>query len=106
LLELVRETESAPEALVEVHVIWIGNNAIVGLPGEFFSEYGQVIRQGSQAARTFVVELANGWHGYVPTLSAFEGGGYETWLARSSKLVPEAGDTIAECAVRMLRRRR
>ena len=106
LLELVREVEMAPNALIEVHVIWIGDNAIVGLPGEFFSEYAQVIRQGSQAEKTFVVELANGWHGYVPTPSAFGGGGYETWLARSSKLEPEAGAMVTECAVGMLRRRK
>jgi hypothetical protein len=40
------------------------------------------------------VALANGCHGYVPTPEAFGGGGYETWLCRSSKLEPRAGDKL------------
>jgi len=49
-----------------------------------------------------IVELANDWVGYVPTKKAFGEGGYETELARSSKLVPEAEDVFVETACELL----
>ena len=41
--------------------------------------------------------------GYLPTQRAFAGGGYETRLARSSQLVPEAGEQLVELALSLLR---
>jgi hypothetical protein len=49
-----------------------------------------------------VVELANGICGYVGTQEAFLGGGYEVRTARCSYLAPEAGNRIADTAVRLL----
>jgi hypothetical protein len=106
LVELMEETGASPQVDFEVQVMWIGDTALVGLPGEMFSEFAIRIREASPAAHTFIIELANGWHGYVPTRHAFEGGGYETWLARSSKLVPEAGDMITDCVIGLLNARR
>jgi len=51
-----------------------------------------------------VVELANGWHGYVPTREAFAHGGYEARLGYQSRLVPEAGNLMCETALRLLTR--
>ncbi|MEW6359109.1 MAG: hypothetical protein AB1696_22435 [Planctomycetota bacterium] len=87
-----------------VSAMRIGDLAIVGLPGEIFAEIGLGIKKRSPFKRTFVVELANDWIGYIPTKRAFEGGGYETWLARSSRAAPEAGEMMAESAVRQLRK--
>jgi len=39
----------------------------------------------------------------VPTPEAFTRGGYETWPSGTSKLVPEAGDTIADATIGLLR---
>lgn len=41
--------------------------------------------------------------GYVPTQEAFERGGYETTLGPPGKVAPGAGETIAECAIRLIR---
>jgi hypothetical protein len=43
---------------------------------------------------TLISELTDGYVGYVPTERAFTRGGYETWAAPSSQLVPEAGEQI------------
>ncbi|NOZ20531.1 MAG: hypothetical protein GXP25_05510 [Planctomycetes bacterium] len=85
-----------------VSAMRIGDLALVGLPGEIFVEIGLEIKKRSPFKHTFCVELANDWIGYIPTKRAFEGGGYETWLARSSRAVPEAGEMMVESAVRQL----
>jgi len=88
---------------VSVGVVRIGEGAIVFLPGEIFVEYGLQIKEQSPFQPTFVVELTNSGLGYVPTRQAFaEGTGYEERLARSSKLVPEAGDMMVEAALELL----
>lgn len=87
---------------VEVQVIAVGNVAFVGYPGEIFTEFGLQTKAQSPFANTFVVELANGWHGYIPTLEAFAHGGYETRLGYTSRLAPETGEQIVTTALGLL----
>ena len=80
-----RRTLSAAERKEEtVDVILqtfrIGENVIVGIPFETFAEIGLALKKESPFARTMVVGLANGRHGYLPTPGQHELGGYETWL--------------------------
>jgi hypothetical protein len=88
---------------VEVQAIAIGDVAVVGYPAEYFVEFGLRTRAESPFAATLVAELANGWHGYVPTREAFQHGGYETRLGDASWLAPEAGDMICEAGVALLK---
>jgi len=78
----------------EIDACRIGDYGFVTLPGEIFVEFGLDIKLKSPAKRTFVVELANGIVGYVPTKRAFAGGGYEQRTATSSKLDPVAGEMM------------
>ena len=87
---------------VEIQVILIGDTAIVGYPAEYFTEFGLRTKAESPFPTTFVVELANGWHGYVPTREAFARGGYEPRIGYQSRLVPEAGDQMCETALDLL----
>lgn len=103
LMLLQREREKDPNASAELMAIRIGDAAIIGIPAEFFAELGLQIKASSPWHPTFVVELANGCVGYIPTAEAFTGGGYETDLVRSSKLVPEAGEMVVQKAVQLLR---
>jgi len=101
----IKEFLQAPrEVRTWVQVLAIGRlAAIVGLPGEIFVELGLKIKENSPFEYTFVVELANDWVGYVPTLEAFrQKGGYETTIG-PNKLVPEAGEMMVDAAVRMLK---
>lgn len=86
----------------EIQVLKIGDLAVVGLPGEFFVEFGLEIKRRSPAAATLVVGLANGSLGYVPTEVSFAEGGYEPTSWRYSKLAPEAGKMCVEAAVEQL----
>lgn len=85
---------------LDVQVFRLSNNtAIVTLPGEFFVEYGLMIKNLSPFANTIIVEMANNGVNYVPTKKAFSQGGYEV---ENSRLAPGGGETLAEAAVQML----
>lgn len=86
-----------------VQVLAINDTAFVGVPGELFVELGRAIKQQSPFRRTYIVELANDYVGYIPTRVAFEEGGYEVLDARSSKVAPQAGEILVEQCVRLLR---
>lgn len=93
-LELEEMQRVEPVIPAEVAAFRLADYAIITLPGEIFVEFGFDLKLKSPAKRTFVVELANGIIGYVPTKRAFEGGGYEQRTATSSKLDPVAGEML------------
>ncbi len=92
-----------PEVECEVQAVQIGPAVYLSNPAEYFCRFGLNIKQRSQFPFTWVVELANGCVGYVPTPDALgeHGGGYEPRLALSSKLVPEAGQMIEDASVEL-----
>lgn len=91
-------------AEVEVQTIRVGDTAFVGVPGEYFVEYGMSIKEWSPFDQTFVGELANNSFGYIPTLDAFHPGTYETTPILSATLEPSAGVRIANAAGQLLRK--
>ncbi|HEY3284892.1 MAG TPA: hypothetical protein VGN26_21675 [Armatimonadota bacterium] len=88
---------------VRLNVLRVGDAAICACPAELFVEYGLRIRELSPAKVNLLAELTDGYVGYVPTRLAFQRGGYETWPAPTSQLVPEAGDPIVETTTHLLR---
>lgn len=103
LILLAEDKKKEPNVYAELMAISIDGSAIITVPGELFCDLGKRIKAESGFDITFVVELANGCVGYLPTIEAFDGGGYETDLARSSKLIPEAGNMVVEKAVELLK---
>ena len=84
---------------IEIQAIQIGPAILLANPSEYFCQYGLDIKKRSKFPYTFVIELANGCCGYVPTEDAFDpkhGGGYETVLTSGSKLEIKAGRKIME----------
>lgn len=65
---------------VKIQAVRLGDFAICAIPFEVFVEIGLDLKKRSPFARTMVVGLANGRHGYLPTLEQHPLGGYETWL--------------------------
>jgi hypothetical protein len=87
-----------------VQVLRLGDVALACIPAEYFTEHGLRIKMQSPVESTLVVSLANGWVGYVPTVEAFSRPcGHETTNALWSKLIPEAGDMLADTALELLR---
>jgi hypothetical protein len=80
----------------------IGDVGIAAIPCEVFAETGLVIKRDSPLPKTFTVELANGYGGYLPTAEQHRLGGYETWPARSSHLEVDAEGKIRAEILRLL----
>ncbi|MBO5743856.1 MAG: hypothetical protein J6R68_06205 [Clostridia bacterium] len=77
----------------EVHTIKLGSVAIATNPFELFLDYGNQIKARSHAEQTFLIQLANGIEGYLPTEKAEKGGHYSAFV--SSGLVGhEGGDQL------------
>ena len=65
----------------EVHTIRLGTIAIATNPFELFLDYGNQIRARSAAEQTFLIQLANGCEGYLPTEKAERHGHYSAFLS-------------------------
>ena len=88
---------------VVLQAIRIGDLGIVALPFETFVETGLAIKGSSPLPRTFVISLANGAEGYLPTPQHHALGGYETWLG-TSRVETQASDRVEEQLLTSLHR--
>jgi len=78
---VVNAAERPEETLtVQIQAIRVGDFAVCGIPFETFVEIGLDLKKRSPFPQTMVIGLANGRHGYLPTLEQHKLGGYETWL--------------------------
>ncbi|MBD3676367.1 MAG: neutral/alkaline non-lysosomal ceramidase N-terminal domain-containing protein [Planctomycetaceae bacterium] len=100
--ESVRLSEADPQVTIKLQTIALGDLAIVAIPCEVFADIGLEIKQKSPFKQTFVIALANGYHGYLPTPEQHALGGYETWCSGWSYLETEASVKISEQALKML----
>jgi hypothetical protein len=69
-----------------LQAIRVGDLTLVAAPCEVFVETGLELKQKSPRKPLFLISLANGYNGYLPTPEQHQLGGYETWRARSSYL--------------------
>lgn len=92
---------------VEVQLLAIGDCALVGLPGEIFSDTGLAIKACSLYPMNMVAQLANGTVGYVVTEPGFTGGIYESILSRyNSSLYPDAADRMVRVAHSLMKKQK
>ncbi|MFO7904483.1 MAG: hypothetical protein R6U98_17605 [Pirellulaceae bacterium] len=68
--EALELSEYPPRYEIVLQAIRIGDIRIAAIPCEVFGETGLAIKQRSPAPRTFVMELANGYSGYLPPRTA------------------------------------
>ncbi len=90
-----------PAVKVKLQAIRIGDVGIATTPCETFVETGLALKEQSPL-KTFTIELANGYNGYLPTPEHHGWGGYETWRARTSYLSPDAEPKIRAEALKLL----
>ena len=65
----------------EVHIIRLGSIAIATNPFELFLDYGNQIKARAVCEQTFLIQLANGTEGYLPTEKAEKHGHYSAFIA-------------------------
>jgi neutral ceramidase len=84
---------------VPLQALRIGDLAIFTIPFEVFVEMGLELKAKSPFSQAFVMSLANGAYGYLPTVAQHELGGYETWLGTNQVEItaaPKIIDTLLE----------
>ncbi|MBQ2513144.1 MAG: hypothetical protein II534_07350 [Clostridia bacterium] len=81
--------------MTEIHVIRLGDIAIATNPFELFLDFANIIRARSAAKQTFLIQLANGASGYLPTEEAEKGGHYSAYVS-SGWVGHEGGYKLAE----------
>jgi hypothetical protein len=84
----------------EVHVLRLGDVAIVTNEFELFTDFGVQIKARSPALQTFVIQLA-GPGSYVPTEIAVRGGGYSA-IAESNLVGPRGGQELVDQTVGLI----
>ena len=87
------------EVAAELHGIRMGGIALVGFPGEPFSEIGVRVKQASPFPHTLFSGYTNDYLGYVPVAEAYPEGGYEV---DTSPFLPDTADRLAEASLALL----
>ena len=77
----------------EIHIIRLGTVAIATNPFELFLDYGNQIKARSPAEQTFLIQLANGAEGYLPTAKAERHGHYSAFIS-SGQCGHQGGDQL------------
>lgn len=88
------------EAPVPLQVFRIGDIGIGTMPCEVFVEIGLEFKERSPLQPAFLVSLAHGYFGYLPTPAHHELGGYETWLG-TNRLETDASDKMLDHLIEM-----
>jgi hypothetical protein len=105
LLSLQNNYKDNNFEIVPLTIIGIGKILFATIPAELFIEFSLELKKKFKPRykSVIIVELVNGWVGYIPTRKAFQRavGGYEVQFLNSSKLREDAGEMIVNELVRM-----
>ncbi|MBE7062866.1 MAG: hypothetical protein E7390_03640 [Ruminococcaceae bacterium] len=82
---------------VNAHIMRLGDVVFATNPFELFLDYGNRIKTRSHATQTFLIQLANGGRGYLPTKVAYETGGYGVDFG--CKIEPLGGEILTEATI-------
>ena len=85
---------------VELQGIRVDDALFLAVPAEVFVEIGLEIKKRAKHP-TFIVGIANGYIGYLPTAASYEANGYEVV---SSKVGPESEDLLYNEVTKLERR--
>jgi neutral ceramidase len=69
---------------IPLQVLRIGDVCVGTMPCEVFCEIGLEFKKRSPIQPAFLISLAHGYFGYLPTPAQHELGGYETWIGTNS----------------------
>ena len=85
---------------VPLQVLRIGDTCIGTMPFEIFCEIGLEFKERCPRQPAFLVSLAHGYFGYLPTPRQHRLGGYETWLG-TNRVEPMASDKLLRALLEM-----
>ncbi len=99
----IKVNEFPERSRIPLQVFRVGDVGIGTIPTEVFVEIGLEIKKRSPFKPAFIVSLAHGYFGYLPTVEQHKLGGYETWLG-TNRLEIEAAPKIIEVLLGMMQR--
>ncbi|HUT33857.1 MAG TPA: hypothetical protein VNE39_10270 [Planctomycetota bacterium] len=102
--EALKLAEMPPTDHLTLQALRIGELGIAASPCETFAETGLALKAESPLKPTFLISIANGHGGYLPTPEQHKLGGYETWPASTKRLEVEAEPKIRAALLKLLRR--
>ncbi len=91
-----------PTVTLTLQAYRIGTLAIATAPCEVFAATGLDLKRRSPFKNSFMIELANGYYGYLPTPEQHALGGYESWPARTAFLEIQAEPKIKDSLLGLL----
>lgn len=91
--------EVDPVRPAEIHILRLGEVAMVTTPFELFLDYAIQVQARSPAVLTTTVQLACGNSGYLPTERAVQGGGYS---AENYLVGPAGGKVLVDEVVKRI----
>lgn len=83
-----------------LQVLRVGPAVIGTMPTEVFCEIGLEFKERTALKPGFMVSLAHGYLGYLPTPRHHQLGGYETWLG-TNRLEPQASVKMLDALIEM-----
>jgi len=96
----LRLAETPPTVPVALQVLRIGDVCLGTMPCEVLCEIGLDFKQRCPLQPAFLVSLAHGYVGYLPTPRQHALGGYETWLG-TNRLEIGASDKMLDALLQM-----
>lgn len=98
-MRMVALENSPKETEMTMTGLRLGNIALIGIPGEPFTEIGVKIKEKGGFDLVMPCALTGGYEGYFPSKEAYMEGGYE---ARTSRFKPSVYDAILSATDRTL----
>ena len=100
LLIKLHSVQDIPHKVEQICIV-TGDTAWLSFTGEMFTEIGMRIKRASPFAHTYIIGLANGKTGYIPTRKAIREGGY---AVDTRRLDDSAEDIIFDQSISLLKR--
>ena len=98
--ERMLELEHGPDDFaLRVSAVSVGDIALVGIPGEPFSDIGRDLKEAPGWPLVLPCCCTNGYEGYFPPMNAYENGSYET---RSSIFRSGVAEAISGAGLELL----
>jgi len=93
------ETSTLPDGVLpaELQMLRIDDALFLAIPAEVFVEIGLELKKRAQH-KTYIVGIANGYIGYLPTAASYPAGGYEVV---SSKVSPDTESVLYDEAKKL-----
>ena len=99
--ETLRLAKYPPRISIPLQALHIGNLRICAIPCEPFAEVGLNLKKLRK--ETFIIGLANGYFGYLPTARQYALGGYETWRCGWSFLEVDSAKRVVHTFVELMK---